>query len=271
MLQANPNLTPNLIKAILQYTAQEYPGYSALRQGAGFLNTLGAVRLAKFYADNLPGSYMPVQAVWSRQVIWGNHRISGGYLNPKANAWDANVVWGTAKTMGDTGANVVWGTACGTPTCDTIKWSTDDSSGTKLLQASNVLWGTSFSGLNVLWGAFSLDQNVVWGTDCGGADCENVVWGTADLGNVVWGTADAGENVLWGTSTDCNVVWGTSADTDVTWGEASEDTTEFVGDGEKEPLPSIAVEFGDTTLIQPVPSTVISSTVTTTIPAGGIQ
>src|SRR5438105_2455698 len=32
MLQANPNLTPNLIKAILQYTAQVYPGYSPLRE-----------------------------------------------------------------------------------------------------------------------------------------------------------------------------------------------------------------------------------------------
>src|SRR5207245_6409384 len=39
MLQANPALTPNLIKAILQYTSQQYPGYSALRQGAGFLNS----------------------------------------------------------------------------------------------------------------------------------------------------------------------------------------------------------------------------------------
>src|SRR5262245_4206248 len=38
MLEANPKLTPNLVKAILQYTAQSY-GYSALREGAGFLNT----------------------------------------------------------------------------------------------------------------------------------------------------------------------------------------------------------------------------------------
>jgi len=281
MLQANPNLTPNLIKAILQYTAQEYKGYSALRQGAGFLNTLGAVRLAKFYADNLPGSYMPVQPVWSRQVIWGNHRISGGYLNPKANAWATNVVWGAAKTLGDTGENVVWGTACGTNTCDSIQWSTGDSSGTKLAQASNVLWGASYDGLNVVWGTFSLDQNVVWGTDCGGADCENVVWGTVDLGNVVWGTADAGENVLWGTSTDCNVVWGTSSDTDVTWGSSSDDSTEFLGDGEQQPLPSIATEFGDTTVaapapapttVAPAPSTSISSSPTTTVVSvGGIQ
>ena len=59
MLQANPNLTPNLIKAILQYTAQPCPGYKPLQQGAGFLNALGAVELAKFYASNAVNSKMP--------------------------------------------------------------------------------------------------------------------------------------------------------------------------------------------------------------------
>jgi serine protease AprX len=55
MLQANPKLTSNAVKAILQYTTQVYPGYDALTEGAGFLNTLGAVRLAKFYATTEPG------------------------------------------------------------------------------------------------------------------------------------------------------------------------------------------------------------------------
>src|SRR4029450_7812459 len=41
MMQANPNLTPNLAKAIIEYTAQRY-NYSSLSQGAGFLNTEGA-------------------------------------------------------------------------------------------------------------------------------------------------------------------------------------------------------------------------------------
>src|SRR4029078_13128266 len=40
MMQANPNLTPNLAKAIIEYTAQNY-GYGTLTQGAGFLNTEG--------------------------------------------------------------------------------------------------------------------------------------------------------------------------------------------------------------------------------------
>ena len=110
MLQANPNLTPNLVKAILQYTAQPYAGYSPLRQGAGFLNTLGAVRLARYFAGHGAGEPVPVQTIWSRQIIWGSHRLKGGSIQPSANAWAANVVWGTAKTLGDDGDNIVWGT-----------------------------------------------------------------------------------------------------------------------------------------------------------------
>ena len=38
MLQANRALTPNLVKAIFQYTAEAEPGYHPLTQGAGFVN-----------------------------------------------------------------------------------------------------------------------------------------------------------------------------------------------------------------------------------------
>ena len=51
MLEANPALTPNMVKAILQFTAQVYRGYNYLTQGAGFLNTLGAVRLSRYFAS----------------------------------------------------------------------------------------------------------------------------------------------------------------------------------------------------------------------------
>src|SRR4051795_13451299 len=46
MLEANPDLTPNLVKGILQYTAEERAAYGGLVAGAGFLNTRGAVELA---------------------------------------------------------------------------------------------------------------------------------------------------------------------------------------------------------------------------------
>jgi serine protease AprX len=256
MLQANPNLTPNLIKAILQYTAQEYPGYKPLEQGAGFLNTYGAVKLAKFYATHKVGDHIPTQTTWSKHIIWGNHMLKGGYLNPLGNAWGANIVWGTAKTLGDIGDNIVWGTDCGSGGCDNIVWGTADNSGDNIVWGTavrllntlnavdNIVWGTAGDGDNIVWGTADAADNIVWGTDCGGADCDNIVWGTSDVDNIVWGTADAADNIVWGTSGLDNIVWGTSADQDVTWGTAGDDAPLFSDDATG-PLPDVAVEFGD--------------------------
>ena len=53
MLQANPKLTPNMVKMILMYTAQPIAGFNMLEQGAGNLNVEGAVRLAKLVRQDL--------------------------------------------------------------------------------------------------------------------------------------------------------------------------------------------------------------------------
>ncbi|MFN2452690.1 MAG: S8 family peptidase [Pyrinomonadaceae bacterium] len=53
MLQANPTLTPNLCKMILEYTAQQLSGFNMFEQGAGEINVEGAVRLAKLVRTNL--------------------------------------------------------------------------------------------------------------------------------------------------------------------------------------------------------------------------
>jgi serine protease AprX len=231
MLEANPKLTPNLIKAILQYTAESYPGYSPLRQGAGFLNSLGAVRLASFYASDHVGDTMPVQRIWSRQVIWGNHRLVGGYLNPRANAWAPNTLWGAAKTGIAIGENIVWGTRCPDGACDNIVWGTRDANGDNIVwgtgdRADNIVWGTVDRGDNIVWGTVDRSSNIVWGT---GGRGDNIVWGTVDRsGNIVWGTGSRGDNIVWGTwGGSDNIVWGTScggADcTGVVWGSARGD------------------------------------------------
>jgi serine protease AprX len=54
MLEANPRLTPNMVKMILMYTAQQLPGFNMLEQGAGELNVEGAVRLARLVRTDLP-------------------------------------------------------------------------------------------------------------------------------------------------------------------------------------------------------------------------
>jgi serine protease AprX len=250
MLQVNPNLTPNLVKAILQYTAQEYPAYDPLTEGAGFLNTFGAVWLSSFYATAKPGDVMPNQSIWSHHVIWGNHMIRGGKLMPSSNAWGNTVVWGSAKTLGFDGDNIIWGT--NVLGFDNIIWGTSSS--------TDIVWGTSFDGDNIIWGT-SLADNIIWGTDCGGADCDNTIWGSSDGDNIIWGTAQDGDNIIWGTNflDTANIIWGTSGDKDVTWGTSdgsSEDAPLFPDPDPAETPPS-PVDFVDD-----VPVTVL--------PVGGV-
>jgi hypothetical protein len=256
MMQANPKLTPNLVKAILQYTAQVHRGYNPLRQGAGFLNTLGAVRLSQFYAANKVGSRMPTQSVWSKQIIWGNHRISGGYINPKANAWSNGTPWGAARALD--GDNIIWGTDCPVVSCDNIIWGTVDAAvdniiwGTNLVDniiwgtnlPDNIIWGTEFVGDNIIWGTEFAD-NIIWGTDCGGADCDNIIWGTDDSDNIIWGTAEEGASVVWLANDLDNIIWGTSADSDDSWMSSGEDDVMYPDDAALEPLPDVSLEFGD--------------------------
>ncbi len=249
MLQANPNLTPNLVKAILQYTAQVYPGYNALTQGAGFVNTKGAVELAKFFKTAQPGNRYMSSRQWSKSVLWGNQRISKGVIKPNASAWKLGVVWGALKNV--QGTNIVWGTYCADE-CDNVVWGTNDSSTTAsspVATASNLVWGTYARSStpmeeddNIVWGTMADEDNVVWGTDCGGADCLNVVWGTRAMqedDNIVWGTMAEDDNVVWGTSGDVDsVVWGSSsddADDNLTWGSSGDDAPMF-DDPDVEPV-----------------------------------
>ena len=212
MLQANPALTPNAVKALLQYTAQAYAGYDALTQGAGFLNARGAVDLARFFAAPLERPYPTSTANWSRQLLWGNHRVQGGRLTPDANALGADVPWGAAATPA--GQAVTWGVLCSSADCTA---ATPDRWGATCVAAdcSVVMWGDVTS------------ENVVWGWTCGGADCNAVpgtaplwrlspanpgymLWSSSTEDTVVWGTADDGDTVVWGTSAEDTVVWGTT-------------------------------------------------------------
>lgn len=180
MLQANPALTPNAVKAILHYTAEAHRGVDHLTQGAGSLNARGAVALASrflarqaastagaaYQGEAAPGGSDPVR--WSRHIIWGNHRLSGGVIRPDANAWGLDVVWGAARTSA--GASIQWGALCDPaldPECDTIIRGT---------------WCDAVadpSCENFVQGAAAGDENIVWGTDCGGRNCENIAWGAS--------------------------------------------------------------------------------------------
>jgi serine protease AprX len=197
MLQANPSLTPNAVKAILQYTAEMYDGHSFLAQGAGFLNARGAVDLALAF-NTAPAARASSPPEWSRQIIWGNHQVQGGDLIATASAWVSGVEWGAATDADD--QLVTWGVVCSGTECGVggSGWS------------DTIVWGSEQS------------VNVVWGDTCYNEDCENTLWAASDDDIVVWGNSD-GDIVVWGNSDDDIVVWGNSDDDIVVWGNSGED------------------------------------------------
>jgi subtilisin family serine protease len=99
MLQANPSLTPNLVKMILMYTAQQLPGFNILEQGAGQLNVEGAVRLAKLVRTNL-----------SATTPLGDTLLTAPAPTPQTSIGGHTFVWSQGVIMGQsfaTGANLI--------------------------------------------------------------------------------------------------------------------------------------------------------------------
>jgi len=97
LLQKNPGLTPPLIKAILQFTAQQTPSSNICQQGAGLLNVEGAARLAGALRTDIAISIArgsmnvgdsllrtgvtmptPVSTIAGQTVSWGGYITAGG-------------------------------------------------------------------------------------------------------------------------------------------------------------------------------------------------
>jgi len=171
MLSANPRLSSNTVKMALQFTARVLPRTDTLAQGAGALNAIGAVQLARIInpgADrgepwlmtalpkyNLDENRKTV--IWSQRLVWGDRFMPASTASVHMARWDDNIVWGF-DTLAD---NIVWGN----------DWE-------------NIVWGNCAM-------ARSSDDNIVWGNSD-----DNIVWGFND-DNIVWGFND-GDNIVWG-------------------------------------------------------------------------
>ena len=76
MLQANPTLTPNLIKAILQYTAQDVSGLQPAAAGRRLPeHARRRAARAVLRATRSRATACRSQRMWSQHIIWGNHLI----------------------------------------------------------------------------------------------------------------------------------------------------------------------------------------------------
>jgi serine protease AprX len=149
LIQQNPSLTPDQVKARLMKTAyknfpvsstatdpstsQLYTSYyDIFTIGAGYLDIQAA--LASSDIANAP-ALSPV-AVYNAATGTGTLSFAPG------SVWGSNLVWGSNVILG--GSNILWGT--------------------------NIVWGDSVvtTGLNVIWGDNTVDAvNIIWGDTSG--------------------------------------------------------------------------------------------------------
>ena len=184
ILQANHALTPNAVKAILQFTAlpvrdDQGARYDVLTQGTGSVNAAGAIEVAAHIDSSKavsswwltttldPWTVIDGQATsWAESIVWRDAVSFGPVVAVNEPAWSENIVWGSDD-------NIVWGSS------DNIVWGSSD----------NIVWGS-----NIVWAS---DDNIVWGS--------NIVWGNTLLGSVY------GSSITWGMAVDdpSQTVWGT--------------------------------------------------------------
>src|SRR5712691_5457973 len=115
MLETNPTLTPNMVKALLMYAAQPLPGFNMFEQGAGQINIEGAVRLATLLRTDLSAgtplgdpllrtSELPVAQTtiadytfnWSRGIVCNYTYATGPNLITKYQR-----IYGLGSLLGD--------------------------------------------------------------------------------------------------------------------------------------------------------------------------
>ena len=251
MLQANPNAD-----------AEPGQGDPAVHGAAvpGLQRAAAGRRLPELARRGPPGQFYARQHASARgcrcrrcgasRFIWGNHRITGGYLNPQGERLGRPASSGARRTrarrrqhhLGHRCAARAT-TSSGAPTTPTAT----TSSGARSSATTTSSGAPRSRRRQHHLGHRRCDDNIIWGTDCGGADCDNIIWGTSDADNIIWGTADQGDNIVWGTTDRDNIVWGTSSDDDDSWGSSGDD--EVFPDNDTEPAcAGPAAEFATTWL-----------------------
>jgi serine protease AprX len=234
----DPSLTPNSVKAIVEYTAIPTSRADFLTEGAGQINAAGAVALASRINTNAkPGDWWLTMGIdpastignrscrWAQIVIWGTNVLGGDLVYRNLMIWSRNTVWGT-NVIWDANANILWGAR------KNILWATarDRNSqwGSYSTSATNIIWDPEalVKRANIVWSA-----DIIWGTHLvdatlviGQQDGDNIIWGTGAEGSPIWDTLD-GDNVVWGAYDGDKLIWGTWDGDNIIWG-----TTEIDGD-----------------------------------------
>jgi serine protease AprX len=173
LLQQNPALTPDQVKARLMTTA--------------FKNLVQAA----VATDPDTGQTFSLQA--------DIFTVGAGYLDIEAALADTDLappLLGSALSplaIVDANGNVVL-----------------QPNGSSVIGSQSILWGTgSVFGQSILWGTSTSGESILWGTDMLAG--QSILWGTKqeNAQSILWGTKqENAQSILWGSS----ILWGTKGD-----------------------------------------------------------
>jgi serine protease AprX len=161
MLQRNPSLTPDQVKARLMLTA--WKGFAQYTQSTAIS---GGVYSSQYDIFTYGAGYLDVDAALNNTSL-----ASGVALSPTAvyNASNSTVTLANTSSAAWSGTSVVWGA-------------------TSLIWGNNVIWGAStITGTSVVWGSTS----VVWGAKSFAGF--SVVWGAKSIADSTMGSLSAGD------------------------------------------------------------------------------
>jgi len=215
MLQANPGLTPNLVKAVLMYSAQIMDGPDLFEQGAGMLNVEGAVRLARSLSKvayalpvgqplnvyGLPSAQTTIAGetfAWSQGLIWGFGGLRGDAMfTVQQGAYSQSLIWGSPNRLDAWGMGVTYYDGLfasdyvvfgGNGQWNYVTWGSGSP------QASGLIWTERLYASGLIWNNRLIANDFF---DCGPT---SLIWGLKGYGGydsgLIWGIRDAG--LIWG-------------------------------------------------------------------------
>jgi serine protease AprX len=208
LLQAQPNLSPDQLKALVMSSANRsylpqssyvtdpdsgvtYTAHNDLLTiGAGELDVFAALTNAQRAGGSLPSGGYALSPGVAFDPSSGN-----AYLVTDSTAlWGRTALWGASDIYGQSAFT-------GQVASSTALWGADNPSGFTALWGRTALWGADDdAGMTALWG-----RTALWGAS------------TPEAATALWGSSDvAGSTALWGASTlgGSTALWGASIPTD---------------------------------------------------------
>jgi len=150
MLQKDPTLTPDTVKARLMKTA--WKGYP---QSSWAYDTRGAGYLSQYDMFTIGAGYVDVDAAMQSSDI-----ASGGATSPTAvftpSTRQCTLINGISVTSGSSitwGSSIIWG--------NSIVWGSNALLSDSIIWGNSIVWGdTSVTGNTIIWGS-----SIVWGSN----------------------------------------------------------------------------------------------------------